>query len=191
MNRTAVRNADAFEQNWSDWMRAALDGDERAYRRLLEALTPRLRALAARGLARAGLTGADPEDVVQETLLAIHLKRHTWDPREPLAPWVVTIARNKTIDALRRRGRRVELSVDDFAEILPAAPDRDPTEGRDVERLLGNLGERARDVVRSIGVEDRSVRETAERLGMSEGAVRVALHRGLKTLADIWRRTDP
>lgn len=171
-------------------MRAGLAGDARAYRALLEALTPRLRALVARGLARAGAGGADTEDVVQETLLAIHLKRHTWDASEPLAPWVWTIARNKTIDALRRRGRRIELPVDDWAEFLPAPPTRDPTEGGDVERLLGSLGERQRDIVRSIGVEDRSIRETAGRLGMTEGAVRVALHRGLKALAELYRRSE-
>ena len=154
------------------------------------ALTPRLRTLAARALARAGLPVGEAEDVVQETLLAVHLKRHTWDPREPFAPWVHVIARNKAIDVMRRRGRRIEVAVDDFAEILPAAEARDPTEGRDVERLLAGLGDRQRDIVRSVGIEERSVRETAERLNMSEGAVRVALHRGLKTLAELYRRSE-
>lgn len=172
-------------------MRAAVAGDARAYRDLLGALTPRLRGLVGRALARAGAPTADLEDIVQETLLALHLKRHTWEPTAPLAPWVQAIARNKTIDALRRRGRRVEVDVADFAEFLPAAADRDPTEGSDVERLLGGLGDRQRDIVRSIGVEEKSVRETADRLGMSEGAVRVALHRGLKTLADLYRRSAP
>ena len=177
------------EEIWTGWMRAAIAGDGRAYRDLLEALTPRLRALVGRTLVKSGAPRADLEDIVQETLLALHLKRHTWDPGQPLAPWVWAIARNKTIDTLRRRGRRVEVDVADFADFLPAEADRDPTEGRDVERLLGELGDRQRDIVRAIGVEDRSVRETAERLGMSEGAVRVALHRGLKTLAERWRRS--
>ena len=61
----------------------------------------------ARGaFSRAGVGDADVEDAVQETLLAIHLKRHTWDPEQPLAPWVYAIARHKVVDALRRRGRR-------------------------------------------------------------------------------------
>lgn len=183
----AVKTDDAF----GDLMRAALAGDGGAYRRLLEAITPRLRAIATRSLSRAGIGAGEAEDVVQETLLAVHLKRHTWDPREPFAPWVGAIARNKAIDAMRRRGRRIELAVDDFAEVLPAPEARDPTEGRDVERLLGRLGDRQRDIVRSVSVEDRSIRETAERLSMSEGAVRVALHRGLKALADLYRRTEP
>lgn len=188
--RNGTKNGTTADDAWGDLMRAALAGDGAAYRRLLEALTPRLRAVAARNLARAGIGASDMEDVVQETLLAIHLKRHTWDPREPLAPWVHVIARNKAIDALRRRGRRIEVSVDDFAEILPAAETRDPTEGGDVERLLGALGDRQRDIVRSIGMEERTIRETAERLSMTEGAVRVALHRGLKTLAQLYRRTE-
>lgn len=180
---------EATEEIWNGWMRAALAGDGRAYRDLLEALTPRVRAVVGRALARSGARGSDPEDIVQETLLALHLKRHTWDQEQPLVPWVQAIARNKTIDALRRRGRRIEVDVADFADLLPARPERDPTEGGDVERLLGELGDRQRDIVRSIGVEEKSVRETAERLGMSEGAVRVALHRGLKTLADLYRRS--
>lgn len=176
------------ETIWTEWMRAAIDGDQAAYRRLLEALTPVLRASAQRGFVRAGLGSGEVEDVVQETLLAIHLKRHTWDRGQPLMPWVVTIARNKLIDALRRRGRRGEVPVEDFAEVLPAPAERDPTEGRDVERLLGRLRDRQRDIVRSITVEDRSIAETASRLMMTEGAVRVALHRGLKALAALYGR---
>ncbi len=189
-DRDDMTFAVTIDDAWGDLMRAALAGDGGAYRRLLDAITPRLRAIAARSLARAGLGAGEAEDVVQETLLAVHLKRHTWDPREPFAPWVHTIARNKAVDALRRRGRRVELTIDDFAEVLSAPEVRDPTEGRDVERLLGHLGDRQRDIVRSVSLEDRSIRETAERLAMTEGAVRVALHRGLKALAALYRRTE-
>lgn len=183
MNGSDMTGRTATEQRWSEWMRAALDGDAAAYRRLLEALTPVLRAGATRGLARAGVGSADVEDVVQETLLALHLKRHTWDRTQALMPWVVTIARHKLVDGLRRRGRRVEVPVEDFHEVLAAPPERDPTEAGDVDRLLGHLAPRQRDIVRSITVEDRSIAATADRLGMSEGAVRVALHRGLKALA--------
>ena len=61
-------------------------GNSAAYRRLLAQLTPALRAFAGRGLARAGASGADAEDIVQETLLALHLKRQTWDENGPRAP---------------------------------------------------------------------------------------------------------
>ena len=107
------------EDEWTDLMRSAISGDDAAYHRLLKAVTPVLRAAARRGLARAGQPVDQSEDIVQDILLAVHLKRHTWDANAPFAPWLFAIARNKLIDALRRRGRRVFVNIDDFAETLP------------------------------------------------------------------------
>lgn len=177
------------ETEWAGLMRAAIAGDAAAYERLLRALTPALRAAARRGLLRSGRGDADAEDVVQETLLAIHLKRHTWDPDKMLGPWVMAIARNKLIDALRRRGRHVSVAIDDFADIL-AAEDAAPVPARDVDRQLARLPQRQREVVRSISVDGASIRDTAQRLDISEGAVRVALHRGLAALAAKLREQD-
>src|SRR5262245_51950518 len=99
-------------------MRAAIGGDAAAYNRLLTSLAPVIRSAARRGLARAGMGAEEAEDVVQETLLAMHLKRHTWDQSLPLGPWVRAIARNKLIDAMRRRGHRDHVPIDDVIETL-------------------------------------------------------------------------
>src|ERR1700710_3342846 len=106
-------------------MRLAMAGDAAAYHRLLRAVTPVLRAGARRGLARAGQPIDQSEDIVQEILLAVHLKRHTWDVDAPFAPWLFAIARNKLIDTLRRRGRRIFVNIDDFADTLPSEPAAD------------------------------------------------------------------
>ena len=106
------------EKQWALLMRAGNAGDGDSYRRLLLLLTPVLRANARRGLAPAGMADTDAEDVVQENLLAIHLKRQSWDEEAPFGPWLRAIARHKMIDALRRRGRRITLPVDDFSEVL-------------------------------------------------------------------------
>jgi RNA polymerase sigma-70 factor (ECF subfamily) len=179
------------EAEWAGLMRQANSGDSAAYEQLLRILAPVLRAVARRGFARAGKSDADAEDVVQETLLAIHLKRHTWDDSAPLGPWLRAIARNKLVDALRRRGSRIELPIDDFAELLPAETPEASGIVRDVERRLGDLPERQRAVVRSIAVEGISIAETATRLSVSQGAVRVALHRGLAALAIRLKSTEP
>src|ERR1700730_5521654 len=102
-------------------MRPSIAADDAAYHRVLRAVTPVLRAAARRGLARAGQPPDQAEDIVQEILLAVHLKRHTWDSEAPFATWLFAIGRNKLIDALRRRGRRVFVNIDDFAETLPGA----------------------------------------------------------------------
>lgn len=171
------------DEEWSGWMRAGLAGDAAAYRRLLEALTPALRARARRGFQRAGLPPAEAEDLVQEALLAIHLKRHSWDSARPLGPWLAAILRHKLVDALRRRPATVHVPIDDLLEILPAEAPPEPARGHELERLLAQLGARQRDIVQALTVEGLSAREAAQRLRMSEGAVRVALHRALKTLA--------
>ena len=118
----------ARDAEWSKLMRAAIAGDEAAYRRLLEDLSRALRNVVRRGFGGVGISRNDVEDVVQDVLLAIHLKRHTWDQSMPLAPWVIAVARNKMIDDLRRRHRRPEVSVDLSAVPLrrrgPATRDR-------------------------------------------------------------------
>jgi RNA polymerase sigma-70 factor (ECF subfamily) len=163
-------------------MRLAVAGDAAAYHRLLRAVTPVLRAAARRGLARAGQPVDQSEDIVQEILLAVHLKRHTWDVSAPFAPWLFAIARNKLIDALRRRGRRVFVNIDDFAETIAGEPAAEIAPASEVAAELHSLPARQRDVVRSIAVESASIQETARKFAMSEGAVRVALHRGLASL---------
>ena len=178
------------ERIWTGWMRAANTGDDIAYRRLLDALAPLLRQIVSRSFARAGIGNFDVEDVVQETLLAIHLKRQTWDEDGAITPWVRAIARHKVIDSLRRRGRHVELPIDDLLDVLPAEPETENLSGRDAERLLSILRGRQRDIVNAISIEGMSTREAADRFRISEGAVRVALHRGLSALAAAYGGRD-
>lgn len=180
-------NNSVREDQWATWMRAAISGDAGAYRLFLRAVTPHLRAMARRRGALFGGSAADAEDVVQEVLLAIHLKRGSWDQSRPIGPWISVIVRNKMIDALRRRGRHVDVPIEDVIDTLEAEATPDGLEQRDVERLLSQLKAQQRDIVRSISVEGGSVRETATRLSMTEGAVRVALHRALKALAALYR----
>src|SRR3954466_14962743 len=169
-------------------MRSANAGDGAAYHRLLKAVTPVLRAGARRGLARAGQPPDQAEDIVQDILLAVHLKRHTWKTDAPFAPWLFAIARNKLIDALRRRGRRVFVNIDDFAEVIPSEAPEETVPAREVAVHLEALPARQRGVLQSIAVDSASIKATAAKLSMSEGAVRVALHRGLANLTTRLRR---
>lgn len=172
--------------SWGQLLAAANDGDTRAYARFLQAVTPVLRGIVQ---AKGGSLGAGTcEDVLQEVLLAIHLKRHTWDPGAPVRPWLYAITRYKVVDAFRARGRNIDLPIDDFAEVLAADAGPDPTEAADMTKMIGMLDDRAAQIVRKIGLEGASVTETGAALKMSDGAVRVALHRALKTLAILRER---
>ncbi len=175
------------ESEWADWMRGALDGDAQAYDRFLRAVTPHLRAMARRRCDRFGAPAGEAEDILQEVLIAVHLKRGTWDPARPIGPWLSTIVRNKMIDSLRRRGRRIDVPLEDVMATLETDEGADVADRLDAETVLARLKDPQRDIVRSISLQGAGVRETAERLKMSEGAVRVALHRALKSLAALYR----
>lgn len=177
----------AREEEWAGWMRSAIGGDAQAYHRFLSAVTPHLRAMARRRCDQFGAPASEAEDVVQEVLLAVHLKRGTWDPARPIGPWLSTIVRNKLIDSLRRRGRHVSVPIEDVMETLEADHQEDGADRIDVDRMLEGLRDPQREIVRSISLGGAGIRETAERLQMTEGAVRVALHRALKGLAALYR----
>ena len=178
------------EKQWALLMRAGNAGDGDSYRRLLLLLTPVLRANARRGLASAGMADTDAEDVVQETLLAIHLKRQSWDEEAPFGPWLRAIARHKMIDALRRRGRRITLPVDDFSEILADGSAEPDMLVADVGRYLEFLPLGQRTIVQAIAIDGASIADAAARFSMTNGAVRVALHRGLSALARKFRTEE-
>jgi RNA polymerase sigma-70 factor, ECF subfamily len=171
------------EEEWADLMRRGNAGDGGAYHQLLRAVTPVLRAVARRGLARAGQPVDQSEDIVQDTLLAVHLKRHTWDSEAMFSPWLFAIARNKLVDALRRRGWRVFVDIDDFTDTIASEPVAETVPASELIAHLQGLPKRQRDVLQSITLESISIKVTAAKFAMSEGAVRVALHRGLANLA--------
>jgi RNA polymerase sigma-70 factor, ECF subfamily len=167
------------DEELAELLRAAIAGDERSYSDFLQRAAVLLRAFARRKITHGGV---DAEDIVQETLLAIHLKRHTWLVEAPVMPWMYAIACHKLIDAFRRRGKRVEITIDDVSEVL-AQPEVETVSDRDLGRALDELAPGQRAVVASISIEGRTISETAHALDMQETAVRVALHRGLKAIA--------
>lgn len=168
------------------WLRAQA-GDDAAYRQCLALLASRLRGYLKRRLA--GLPD-EVEDLVQETLLALHLQRGTYDPALPVSAWAVAIARHKLVDLWRRRGRRDSLhdAIDDVDENLLAVETHDGGARRDVEALLQSLPDAQRQAIVLTKLEGLSVAEAALRTGASESAIKVQVHRGLKRLAALVRQ---
>ena len=163
-------------------MRAAQRGCAQSYACLLGEIANGFQDIIGADLKRIGLSPGDTDDVLQETLLAIHIKRHTWSADRPILPWVRAIARHKAIDMVRRRGRRAEVPVEQVADVLPA-PAHSPDRSLPLQRFLDELPRRQRQVVEALAMKGASVQETASRLNMTRGAVYVAFHRALDALA--------
>jgi RNA polymerase sigma-70 factor (ECF subfamily) len=164
-------------------MLRGLDGDAAAYRVLLSLLNGRLRVYFAR---RMGDAPGDVEDLVQETLMAVHTRRATYDRAQPFTAWAFAVARYKLIDHWRRRRVRMAVPLDDYVEVL-ASTDPEPGAAMDLDRLLDTLPARQSALVRDVKIEGLSLAEAGARAGVSEGAAKVALHRALKTLTERMR----
>lgn len=177
------------EERLRTWLVLGLAGDAEAYQRFLRALSAHVRGFLRRRLAQ---RPDDVEDLVQETLLAVHHQRHTYRPELPLTAWVHAIARYKLVDWLRARASR-EALTDPFEEgadeFFAGADDEAATARRDLGLLLQTLPDRQRLPIVHMKLEGLSVVETARLTGMSESAVKVGVHRGLKALAALVRRS--
>ena len=188
-DQTAVPGADDFEAALRPlWVRAQR-GDDAAYREALRRIAVRLRGWLRRRLQS---VPDEVEDLVQETLLAIHLQRGTYDPAVPVSRWVLAIARHKLIDLWRRRGRRDALNdpLDDVAEgALPAVSDELPVQ-RDLATLLGKLPPAQQHAITMTKLEGLSMAEASARSGVSVSALKVQVHRGLKRLAELARKAQ-
>jgi RNA polymerase sigma-70 factor (ECF subfamily) len=159
-----------------------LGGDSTAYHSFLKALSAHLRAYFRKRLFQ---RPDDVEDLVQETLLAVHNQRHTYRSEQPLTAWVHAIARYKLVDMLRARSSREALTdpLDDELEVF-ARSDTDAADAqRDLGKLLDTLPDKQRLPIVHVKVEGLSVVEAAKLTGMSESAIKIGVHRGMKALA--------
>lgn len=172
----------AVEQQLKDLLLRGLDGDEVAYRGFLDALSTRLRAYVRKRLFQ---LQDEVEDIVQETLLAVHNARHTYRADEPLTAWVYAIARYKLMDFLRMRSRHEAFNepLDDHLDIFAESDEEPAAARRDIGVLLEQLPDKQRLPIVHVKLQGLSVAETAQLTGLSESAVKIGIHRGLKLLA--------
>jgi len=163
------------------WLQAQ-SGDEAAYRQSLDLIARRLRVYFRR---RMPTLPNDVEDLVQETLLALHLQRGTYDPAFAVSAWFTAIARHKLVDVWRRRGRQDALTdeYDEVDEMQLVAEPQQHSAQRDLERLLQALPALQRQAIALTKLEGLSIAEASTLTGVSQSAIKVQVHRGLKRLA--------
>jgi RNA polymerase sigma-70 factor (ECF subfamily) len=164
-------------------MARAQAGEQEAYRRLLEDITPFIRALAARRLRDA----SEVEDAVQDVLLTVHVIRHTYDPARPFAPWLAAIANRRIIDRLRRqmRANSRQTPLSSWHETFSDPAANSHSAGSDAGALrtaIESLPSGQRQAIKMLKLEEMSLKEAAAASGMSIAALKVATHRAIGTL---------
>lgn len=175
----------ASEDQLKTWMVEGLEGDAASHAALLRALVPLLRAFYRRRVSGGELI----EDLVQETLIAVHTRRMTYDPKRPFSAWLFAVARYKMIDSFRRT--RATCPIDDFEAMLVSGGFEDEINAKmDIDQLLAELPHKQSSLIRKVRLEGRNVGEAARDMGIGESDVKVSIHRGLKTLAARIRGAD-
>jgi RNA polymerase sigma-70 factor (ECF subfamily) len=154
----------------------SLEGDSQAYRQLLAELSRYLRGYFARRS-----SGSEVDDLVQETLLAVHLKRHTYDRALPFTPWAYAVARYKLVDH-SRRNHSTRVPLEDAEELLSVESTEESTVRSDLGTLLERLPARQRALIEDVKLQGLSVEEAARKRGVTAVSARVMLHRTLKRL---------
>ena len=179
-----VLQQDETEQRLRPLMIRSLEGDSGAHRQLLGVLGRYLRGYFAR---RIGSATAEVEDLVQETLLAVHLKRDTYDRSLPFTPWAYALARYKLIDHFRRRNRSIQVPLEDAGALFAAEDAEEGALRNDLDRLLQRLPDRQRSLIEDVKLQGLSVEEAAQKRGVTAVSARVMLHRSLKWLSQALR----
>lgn len=170
----------------ADLMRATQDGDQQAYIKLLNEITPLVRNTVRSR--RKFLQNQDIEDITQDILLSLHTVRATYDPGRPFLPWLMAITRYRMADAARRDIRRSENET--MVEFLPETFWEDETNilgetYRDPEALkqaIGKLPVGQRDAVVMLKLREMSLKEASAASGKSISSLKVSVHRAMITL---------
>lgn len=165
------------EARWSALMANAQQGNESDYKQLLQELGE---AISAYLYSRFGNIEA-LEDCVQESLIAIHHARNTYEPQRLFRPWLFAIVRHKTIDVLRKKDL-YQQKMDKLERESISVTEQQPTASENslsCGQILAALPEQHRQAIVLTKLEGLSMREAAEQLNISESAMKVRVHRAL------------
>lgn len=181
-----------FEREIAPIWRLAQTGDEKAYEQALRLIAQRLRPFFRR---RMNNTPEEAEDMVQETLLAIHTRRHTYDAAFPVSAWIIAIAKYKLIDFWRKHGRRESFNVafddTDLSQQSNDTANAVTSNLADIQKLLRQLPAKQRQAIELTKLLGLSVSEAAQQTGVSESALKVQVHRGIKQLTALVAKQTP
>ena len=178
----------ATEDRLRSLMMQGLNGDAASHSRLLSELSVLLRGFYSR---RFGGDPSDAEDLVQETLIAVHTRRESYDPSKPFTSWAFSMARYKMIDEFRRRGLRPTSPIDDVEDLFAEDDYEAASAAIDLNRLMAGLPAQQRTAIQHVKIEGLSIEESAERSGLSPSNVKISIHRGLKKLLARVQKGEP
>jgi RNA polymerase sigma-70 factor, ECF subfamily len=173
----------------SQWVNAALEGDQEAFAELVYAFQDSVYNLCYRMLGER----MEAEDAAQEAFLRAYSNLRRYDPQRPFKTWLLTIASNHAIDRIRKR-RLTWLSIEDDNPgegLTLASEDPEPEtvalsneRSAAIQSLLSELSPEYRAAVVLRYWYDYSYTEIADMLDTTESAIKSRLFRARQILGE-------
>lgn len=190
--RSAGLAAAASDARLAEWIDAMVDHDERALAALYDATFLRTFGLVQRIVRRTALA----EEVVEDTYFQAWRQAVRFDPsRGQALTWLLSIARSRAIDALRREARFRHDSLDDDADIDADSGGGEPRPHDELldlarhqaglQQALLQLGAQPRQLVSLAFFRGLSHEEIAQQTQLPLGTVKSQIRRALLNLRQI------
>lgn len=170
------------DDHWSELMQKAQAGDSPAYQILLEEISMVLKGYIYKQIGKPGVI----EDILQESLLAIHQSRHTYQPHKSFSNWMYAITKYKIIDYFRKSERTTKREVslpdelENFPDHSPAPSSLDLSD--DIKTAIEDLPAKQKEALKLLKIKGLSVKEAAAQTGQSQSALKVSAHRAYQAL---------
>ncbi len=171
------------DQKFMVLMQAAQQGDQRAYRQLLNDIMPLIQGFVHNRIGH----GNDTDDITQNVLTGIHKSSHTYNTERSFTNWMFAIAANKLNDYLRsyyRTQSHETINIDDAHELFDERVTIDDDTNELLQEMLQLLSPKQRQIVHALKIEGYTAKEVAKQMGLTEINVKVIAHRALKLLHD-------
>jgi RNA polymerase sigma-70 factor (ECF subfamily) len=176
-------------KKWDQWMQDALNGDQVAYHHLLNDIQSWLFSYFKKRLSPSAV-----DDLIQETLMSIHAKRHTFDPQYPCGVWVAAIARHRWIDYMRKTLRHIHVEIDDNVIPFPCHKTQEKIEqdaaDYDLQNLLNQIPVAQANIIKMVKLKEMSLADVSQETGHSVASIKIMVHRGMKKMISLAAKAE-
>ena len=138
---------------------------------------------------QSSLQADDVEDLVQETLIKIHLNFKNYNASLEFVPWAYRVLKNSLYDYYRKEKRKRQM-LEQLADTILISyskvddSNRHTSQIEELEFWVKSLPSMQRKLVHLVYQEGLRIKEAAQKLGLSESNAKVSIHRARKLLRE-------
>lgn len=171
---------DSQNDQLSVWMKAAQNGDQTAYRQVLEAAQPLLETYVNQKVS----SPEEAEEIIQQVLIRVHAYRHTFQARSRFKTWLLTIARNVLKEHYKKKSKHSIESGElvEEASMMQVGSDQDAILA--IKQAFQKLPKASKAALIKVKRDGMDTREAAKTENIQHSALKVRVHRAYQTFKE-------